>query len=252
VASEPLVVDWDQLLPEAIGTELGVSPVVPSTVAAGEISVAASGPRPPPVEPTRVEPAVNEERLRHSASGVVSARPAASPAPAAPAAAEAVIRKPIEEPLLLRKREPLPVAEPPVANASAPDPAPPAPPVLPVQAVVEPPRAASRPAPSRPASEPPPRPDGRAEPAPRPAAAGEPPATRPASRPGRAPSQPPLFSATEEAFFARGAGLSSEPESFDDLDEGLDLPQGFWRRLFRSPHAPLGSSGDKTRRGRRR
>jgi hypothetical protein len=36
----PLVVDWEQLLPDAAGADLVVSPVVPSAVAAGEISLA--------------------------------------------------------------------------------------------------------------------------------------------------------------------------------------------------------------------
>jgi hypothetical protein len=118
---EPLVVDWAQLMPGAVGSELGVSPVVPSSVAAGEISM-------------------KEE--------VVLSRSLTQPSGAI---------------------EPVP------------------------------PRAKS-------------------------------PAT-----PGRAPTQPPLFSATEEAFFAQGTEQPAAAESFDDLDEGLDPPQGFWRRLFRSP-----------------
>ena len=42
----------------------------------------------------------------------------------------------------------------------------------------------------------------------------------------------------EEAFFAQGSDLAKEAtaaESFDDLDEGVDLPQSFWKRVFRSP-----------------
>ena len=63
----------------------------------------------------------------------------------------------------------------------------------------------------------------------------------------RKPTRPPLpaasFSDAEEAFFAQGSNMTpddgGEAESFEDLDEGLDLPNTFWKRLFRSPTASL-------------
>jgi hypothetical protein len=70
----------------------------------------------------------------------------------------------------------------------------------------------------------------------------------------RKKTAPPVatFSDAEEAFFAAGTKLaqSDEPEaeSFDDLDEGLNLPQTFWKRLFRSPNTSI----DPNQRGPRR
>jgi hypothetical protein len=51
------------------------------------------------------------------------------------------------------------------------------------------------------------------------------------------------FSEDEEAFFKRGSDLipkpAASPESFEDLDEGYELPRTFWQRFFRDPNAPL-------------
>jgi hypothetical protein len=73
------------------------------------------------------------------------------------------------------------------------------------------------------------------------------------ARPRREASEPPHWSPSEEAFFARGHEEPAEEESFDDLDEGLHRPQSFWRRLFRPSSPPLepGSADPKSRHRRR-
>ena len=213
----PLEVDWAQVIPGAVGSELVVSPVVPSSAAAGEISVAAapvsaaapreridvSAPAGPSGQAARTEPAREEPiLLTRKATDGATAR-AGTEAPARPAM-EAVI-EPVTEPV----REPVIELVKPAGS-------------IPTRA------PAKAPAPARlPSFADPPR------------KATAPPKARPPTRPGRAPSHPKTFSAEEEAFFAEGAELAEpQPESFDDLDDGY-LPQGFWRRLFRSPHRPV-------------
>jgi hypothetical protein len=75
----------------------------------------------------------------------------------------------------------------------------------------------------------------------------------------RKPTRPPIadsFSAAEEAFFAQGSNMThaedGDADSFDDLDEGMDLPNTFWKRLFRSPSASLPRSPSATPRPQQR
>ncbi len=213
----PLEVDWAQVIPGAVGSELVVSPVVPSSAAAGEISVAAapvsaaapreridaSAPAGPSGQAVRTEPAREEPiLLTRKATDGATAR-AGTEAPARPAM-EAVI-EPVTEPV----REPVIELVKPAGS-------------VPTRAPTKAPAPARLPS--------------FAEPTRKPTA---PPKARPSTKPARAPSHPKTFSAEEEAFFAEGAELAEpQQESFDDLDDGY-LPQGFWRRLFRSPHRPV-------------
>jgi hypothetical protein len=212
----PLEVDWAQVIPGAVGSELVVSPVVPSSAAAGEISVAAapvpaaapreridvSAPAGPSGQAARTEPAEEPILLTRKATDGATAR-AGTEAPARPAM-EAVI-EPVTEPV----REPVIELVKPAGS-------------VPTRAPTKAPAPARLPS----FAEPPRKPTA-------------PPKARPPTRPARAPSHPKTFSAEEEAFFAEGAELAEpQPESFDDLDDGY-LPQGFWRRLFRSPHRPV-------------
>ncbi|HEY8145916.1 MAG TPA: DUF4388 domain-containing protein [Kofleriaceae bacterium] len=71
----------------------------------------------------------------------------------------------------------------------------------------------------------------------------------------RKPTRPPIadsFSDAEEAFFAQGSNMTQaadgDSETFDDLDEGMDLPNTFWKRLFRSPSASLPRNPSATSR----
>jgi hypothetical protein len=215
--SAPLEVDWAQVIPGAVGSELAVSPVVPSSAAAGEISVAAapvsaaapreridaSAPADPSGRVARTEPAREEPiLLTRKATDRATAR-AGTEAPARPAM-EAVI-EPVTEPV----REPVIELVKPAGS-------------VPTRAPTKAPAPARLPS----FAEQPRKPTA-------------PPKARPPTKPGRAPSHPKTFSAEEEAFFAEGAELAEpQPESFDDLDDGYQ-PQGFWRRLFRSPHRPV-------------
>jgi hypothetical protein len=71
----------------------------------------------------------------------------------------------------------------------------------------------------------------------------------------RKPTRPPIadsFSDAEEAFFAQGSNMThtdnGDAESFDDLDEGMDLPNTFWKRLFRSSSSSLSRTPSATPR----
>ncbi len=209
----PLEVDWAQVIPGAVGSELAVSPVVPSSAAAGEISVAAvpvsaAAPREridvsaPAGQAGRTQPAREEPiLLTRKATDGATAR-AGTEAPARPAM-EAVI-EPVTEPV----REPVIELVKPAGS-------------VPTRAPTKAPAPARLPSFAEPRK------------------ATAPPNARPSTKPARAPSHPKTFSAEEEAFFAEGAELAEpQQESFDDLDDGY-LPQGFWRRLFRSPHRPV-------------
>lgn len=63
----------------------------------------------------------------------------------------------------------------------------------------------------------------------------------------------PLFSDDERAFFERGKRAPSAPvvETFDDLDEDIELPKTFWGRFFRDPNASIEVS-EKRHRPRKR
>jgi hypothetical protein len=197
-SSGPIVVDWAQLLPDAIESELVLSPVVPSSVAAGEISVVATEPRAVEARPEAViaqggRPMTEAEAApsradRHGRRAIGSAPVPSRDEPRHAAAAPA--EKPAE-PSVLRAAQP---------SATIPE----------ARKVVEP------------------------------------------ARPRREVSEPPHWSPSEEAFFARGHEEQAEEESFDDLDEGLHQPQSFWRRLFRPSSPPASGSADPKSRHRRR
>jgi hypothetical protein len=262
----PLVVDWEQLLPDAAGADLVVSPVVPSAVAAGEISLAdPDGSSPsradslPSVSASAAEAArLATEPLRASTEPLRSStepRPppaeprhlvAGRPPPAEPRHLVAEARPSTTEPRhLVAEARPSTVelrhstGQPARASTeSRRSTTEPRVPTEPLRASAEPrpsttePRAPteSRRAPTEPRRAPTePR---RAPTEPRPA--GD--AGRPGSADGQrrlAMGSRPSFSASEEEFFARGTDLVEETESFEDLDQD-HLPQSFWRRLFRS------------------
>jgi hypothetical protein len=52
-----------------------------------------------------------------------------------------------------------------------------------------------------------------------------------------------VFTADEEAFFAAGQEIGTQPpppsDSFDDLDDGYEMPRSFWQRFLRKPGAPI-------------
>ncbi|HKE14603.1 MAG TPA: DUF4388 domain-containing protein [Kofleriaceae bacterium] len=251
--TEPLVVDWSQVIPGAIGSELSVSPVVPSSAAAGEISVSSAPPEAslvPAVRSGFPESALADLKAREPRPEPVRA-PSSGRAASAAGEIAAPRRSPAKEsePVLLTRKVSTGTE---AAGRSAT--APPSRqgsmqsggesageagggPVI--EAVMEPViervDAASDPV---------------AEPAAATPAAAAPPPRAPSARPSRAPSQPKLFSAQDEAFFAEGAELAAaKEESFDDLDDGY-LPQSFWRRLFRGPHTPVQPRKPRPRRRR--
>ena len=178
-----------------------------------------------PVEPaTPVEPAMPVEpaNVATPAEPATPVEPAKVATPAEPAT-------PVEPAKVATPAEPAKVAT--LAE--------PAKPATPAEAAklatpAEPAKPAATPAlPDLPIGEPASTPPARP-------AASSPPPTR-----ARTPTGPG-WSAAEEEFFAQGANLatSTEPvESFDDLDEGNDLPQTFWKRLFRTPGAAPRSTG---------
>ena len=199
-----------------------------------------------------------------SAAGVIvspSVRPVVEPVPAVPSIVVDVGSAPaVPRPVSLFDPPPARSAPPPIPAAATPPPIPAAaaPPPIPAAAAPPPtPAAAAPPTPSageehaiavarkalsaQPQEQPP---------AARKQVAGgptHPPKQSPTPHGRRKPTRPPLaassFSDAEEAFFAQGSNLAGadepEVESFDDLDEGMDLPNTFWKRLFRSPNAPM-------------
>jgi hypothetical protein len=243
-SGDPLVIDWEQLLPQPSGAaDAGMSPVVPSTAAAGEIAVSSAPPVPPPTR-ERIEEMVSANKLVQLFSGQPDAG-----AESDAASTESQMRVDPDD----ISTEPQPKLEGAVVadsdlaaetagetageiempgwSSMAPAPALPEPSIL-----VDKPAAAPAP---------PIAPAAAATPAPLPTRR-----TKPSTAPPLA-SGGSQFSADEEAFFAQGAELASQDapdESFDDLDEGQPPPQNFWRRLFgggRKPARP--PSGGKTR-----
>ncbi|HEU5057074.1 MAG TPA: DUF4388 domain-containing protein, partial [Kofleriaceae bacterium] len=290
---EPLVIDWVGVLPQPPGSgDAGVSQVVPSSSAAGEISVGPAYPgqvhgdlrlrlerdAPPVAAPERerieeVAPASSLVQLFTAEAPAASPPPVPRPVPPPIPLAQpqpVVDEQAATEPLdkvdpsevsgVIEVKGPPPsaageiVASPP---APAPEPAPAVPSiVVDVGSAPRAPVALFDPPPARPA--PPPVPGGeehavsvaRKAIADKKAAGGPAHPRKPTPPPTggrRKPTRPPLpaasFSAAEEAFFAQGSSMAhddqGEAESFDDLDEGMDLPNTFWKRLFRSPNAPL-------------
>jgi hypothetical protein len=310
---EPLVIDWVGLLPQPVGgaNDSGVSQVVPSSVAAGEISVGPTYPgqvhgdlrarrereAPPVIAPSRerieevapaaelvqlfraeataasVPPPVPEpprvvlaptpslkvdeqattDRLEkvdtHEVSGEIET--SGPPPSAAGVIVSAPARAPVAEPQAVPSividtgsapAAPVSLFDPPPGRRSTPPPIPPP---------IQPPAAAAPP--------PIPTPTGeehaiavarkaiaeKSQPHGKKSTGGptHPRQVTPQPATKRRQTKPPLsFSDAEEAFFAQGSKMadSDQPEvdSFEDLDEGMDLPNTFWKRLFRSPTAP--------------
>jgi hypothetical protein len=68
-SGDPLVIDWERLLPQPVGTaDAGMSPVVPSTAAAGEIAVSSAPPVPPPAR-ERIVDVMSADKLVQLFSG---------------------------------------------------------------------------------------------------------------------------------------------------------------------------------------
>lgn len=222
----PLVVDWAQILPAA-GSDHPVSGVVPSSVAAGEIGAASASAMPPAAPVAAPAPE----------SPPVGASPRGAPPVVSPVAA----RSPGAPPVAASAPGSPPVAgwtpsTPPVVSPVAAAPATPA--KADARARVAPAAKPTAAAPAKVAVTPPGQPivpsrnvDAPAPPRSR-ARSSAPPPAREAARGADG------FSASEEAFFARGAELAGSAEAgaddFTDLDEGQAPPQSFWRRLFRS------------------
>ncbi len=326
--SEPLVIDWLGVLPAPVGGsgDTGVSQVVPSSVAAGEISVGPAYPgqlpgdlrarrereAPPVAAPARerieeVAPAASLVQLFTAEAPAPVAAPAPPPVAAAapppvPAAAPPLVPPPPAQPAIVDDEamtEPLDKMDPseasgvieikgppPSASGLILSPPPPPPPPrdsgAPVPSIVvdvgsspaarAPVALFDPPAAVRPASPsvPPPVPPlttaeehavavARKAIADKKAGSGPTHARKPTPPPiggRRKPTRPPIasssFSDAEEAFFAQGSNMTHEDDagadSFDDLDEGLDLPNTFWRRLFRSPSAALSRTPASTPR----
>ncbi len=169
-----------------------------------------------------------------SAAGVIVAAPVRPPVEP-PTAVPSVVIEPGSAPAAA---PPVALFDPPPANRAAPPPVP-TPEKQEEHAVAVARKAISAQQAKPPPIPAPPKPPPVPEP-PRPANQAAQPATK------RKQTRPPVaagsFSDAEEAFFAQGSKMthSDEPEeSFDDLDEGMDLPNTFWKRLFRSPSAPV-------------
>ncbi len=321
---EPLVIDWVGVLPQAVGGgDAGVSQVVPSSVAAGEISVGPAYPgqvhgdlrarrerdAPPVAPPPReriedVAPAASLVQLftaEAPATPPVEPAPAAQPPPIPAARVPAVERQaatqpaepteptePIDKLDLSEASGVIEIKGPPPSAAGVIESSPVIPPPVeqgpavpsivvdvgsapaaaraPV-ALFDAPHARQAPPPIPPAAEehaiavarkaitekPAP---GQKQPKQQTGGPTHPrkPTPPPAGR--RKPTRPPIpttsFSDAEEAFFAQGSNMAqadqADGDSFDDLDEGMDLPNTFWKRLFRSPSASLPRAASGTPR----
>jgi hypothetical protein len=305
-AIEPLVVDWRGLLPQPVGgsADSGVSQVVPSSVAAGEISVGPTYPgqvhgdlrarrereAPPVIAPARerieeVAPAADLVQLftaeapqvaeappprvvvmptpevkvdqeattdqlervdAHEVSGTIEMT--GPPPSAAGVIVAAPVRQPVESPTAVPSvviepasapvaAAPVALFDPPPVRPSTPPPVPP--PSSPEEhAIAVARKAISEQQQAKPPATPLP---------PKPPVGGPVHQRKPTPQPvaKRRKTNPPIvsagsFSDAEEAFFAQGSKMAhiDEPhDSFDDLDEGMNLPNTFWKRLFRNPNA---------------